>query len=113
LGWLVMLLILWPIVMASVGCIVGFFIGRLAPDQADPELWNPGTMALGGACVFAVAGLLIGVRKASLLRGQPDMIHARREELRREMEYRLAHSERPDDSGESDNTDWPPNGRVS
>jgi hypothetical protein len=93
LGWLVMLLILWPIVMAAVGSIVGYFVGRLAPDDVDPEVWNPGVGALVGAGAFALAGLAIGARKATALRGRLDQIHARREELRQEIERRLADSE--------------------
>jgi hypothetical protein len=93
LGWLVMLLILWPIVMAAVGSIVGYFVGRLAPADADPEVWNPGVGALIGAGVFALAGLAIGARKATALRGRLDQIHARREELRPEVERRLADCE--------------------
>ena len=37
LGWLVMLLVLWPIVMAAVGSIIGYFVGRLAPRTADED----------------------------------------------------------------------------
>jgi hypothetical protein len=90
LGWLVMLVILWPIVMAATGSIIGFFVGRIAPANADPELWNPGTGALVGAVVFAAAGVIVGVRKAGHLRHQLDAIHARREELRQEVDRRLA-----------------------
>jgi hypothetical protein len=111
-GWLAMLLVLWPIVMASVGCIIGFFIGRLASNQADPEVWNPATMALGSASVFAVVGLLIGARKASVLRGKLDVIHNRREELRHEMQQRLGRSDRTDKSDPPDNNDWVPGDRV-
>jgi hypothetical protein len=45
-------------------------------------------MALSGAVIFAIAGLVIGVRKAAMLRLRLEEIHARREELRREMERR-------------------------
>jgi hypothetical protein len=100
LGWLVMLLILWPIVMAAVGSIVGYFVGRLAPGGADPEVWNPGVGALIGAGVFALAGLAIGARKATALRGRLDQIHARREELRQEVERRLAESESAESAGD-------------
>jgi hypothetical protein len=106
LGWLVMLLILWPIVMAAVGSIVGYFVGRLAPDDANPQVWNPGIGALIGAGAFALAGLAIGACKASALRGRLDQIHARREELRQEMERRLADSEETGSASER-------NGRAS
>ncbi len=89
LGWLVMLVILWPIVMGATGSILGFFVGRIAPENADPELWNPGKGALVGALVFATAGVVIGVRKAGHLRQQLDAIHARREEMRIEVDRRL------------------------
>ena len=85
-----MLVILWPIVMAATGSIIGFFVGRIAPANADPELWNPGMGALVGAVVFAAAGVIVGVRKAGHLRHQLDAIHARREEMRREVDRRLA-----------------------
>jgi hypothetical protein len=101
-----MLLILWPIVMAAVGSIVGYLVGRLAPDDANPAVWNPGVGALIGAGVFALAGLAIGARKASALRGRLDEIHARREELRQEIERRLADSEAAELAGDS-------NGRAS
>jgi hypothetical protein len=96
-GWLVMLLILWPIVMAAVGSIIGFFVGRLAPEGANQRVWNPATGALAGAGVFAAAGLAIGVRKASMLRGRLEQIHARREELRQEMIRRMADVDRASD----------------
>jgi hypothetical protein len=89
LGWLVMLLILWPIVMAATGSILGFFVGRMAPANADPELWNPAMGAMIGAAVFAAAGVVVGVRKAGHLRQQLDAIHARREEMRIEVDRRL------------------------
>jgi hypothetical protein len=79
--------------MAAVGSIIGFFVGRMSPEGVDPKAWNPGMGALAGAGVFAVLGLIIGIRKASALRGRLDAIHARREELRHEME-RLARAER-------------------
>jgi hypothetical protein len=101
LGWLVMLLILWPIVMAAVGSILGYFVGRLAPGDANPQVWNPGVGALIGAGAFALAGLAIGARKASALRGRLDQIHARREELRQEIEQRLADSEAAESAGDS------------
>jgi hypothetical protein len=104
LGWLVMLLILWPIVMAAVGSIIGYFVGRLAPDDANRRIWNPGVGALAGAGVFALAGLAIGLRKASFIRGRLDQIHARREELRQEIERRLADSDRGDSA--SDRNGW-------
>ena len=106
LGWLVMLLILWPIVMASVGSIIGFFVGRLAPDRVDPRIWNPGTVALGGACLFAAVGLAIGARKASVLRGRLEQIHARREELRLEVERRLGNGADKTGLDSSDRGDW-------
>jgi hypothetical protein len=106
LGWLVMLLILWPIVMAAVGSIIGYFVGRLAPGNADPQVWNPGVGALIGAGAFALAGLAIGARKASALRGRLDQIHARRDELRQEIERRLAASEASESASDS-------NGRAS
>jgi hypothetical protein len=40
--------------------------------------------------VFAAAGVIVGVRKAGHLRHQLDAIHARREELRQEVDRRLA-----------------------
>jgi hypothetical protein len=86
LGWLAMLVVLWPIVMAAVGSIIGFFVGRMSPEGIDPQVWNPGTGALAGAGVFALFGLVIGIRKASGLRHRLDTIHARREELRLEVE---------------------------
>jgi uncharacterized membrane protein len=90
LGWLIMLLVLWPIVMAAVGSIVGFFAGRLSPDGVDPQLWNPGVGALVGTGVFALVGLVVGIRKANALRDRLDEIHARREELRHEVDRRQA-----------------------
>jgi hypothetical protein len=104
LGWLVMLLILWPIVMAAVGSILGYFVGRLAPGDANPQVWNPGVGALIGAGAFALAGLAIGARKASALRGRLDQIHARREELRQEIEQRLADNEAAEAA--SDSNGW-------
>jgi hypothetical protein len=104
LGWLVMLLVLWPIVMAAVGSIVGFFAGRLAPAGVDPQIWNPGVGALVGTGVFALIGLLIGIRKASALRGRLDEIHARREELRHEVERRQAAGERANPASEQGST---------
>lgn len=106
LGWLVMLLILWPIVMAAVGSIIGYFVGRLAPDDANPRVWNPGMGALIGAGAFALAGLAIGARKASAIRVRLDQIHARREELRQEIERRLAESEAAESASDT-------NGRAS
>ncbi len=87
-----MLLLLWPIVMAAAGSVLGFFVGRLAPADIDRRLWNPGIGALFGAAVFAIAGVAIGIRKVARLRGRLAEIHSRREELRREMERRLAHA---------------------
>ena len=112
LGWLVMLAILWPIVMAAVGSIIGYFVGRLAPEGFDQRVWNPGAMALGGAAVFALVGIVIGIRKASRLRRRLDEIHMRREELRQEMERRLAAGGRRDSRGMSENSDWAPDGRA-
>ena len=109
LGWLIMLAILWPIVMATVGSIVGFFIGRLAPEGVDGRIWNPATLALGGAGLFALAGIVIGIRKASLLRRKLDEIHMRRDDLRREMERRLADSNGKTGRGRSERA---PDGRV-
>jgi hypothetical protein len=106
LGWLVMLLILWPIVMAAVGSILGYFVGRLAPDDADRQVWNPGVGALIGAGAFALAGLAIGARKATALRGRLEQIHARREELRQEIERRLGDNEAAESARDS-------NGRAS
>ncbi len=102
LGWLVMLAILWPIVMAAVGSIVGFFVGRLAPEGVDGRLWNPATLALGGAAVFALVGVVIGLRKAAVLRRKLHEIHMRREDLRRETERRLAASRGQADWGRSE-----------
>jgi hypothetical protein len=104
LGWLIMLLILWPIVMAAAGSIIGYFVGRAAPDDVDPEVWNPAIGALIGAGAFALAGLAIGARKASALRGRLDQIHARREELRQEVERRLAEHEAAESA--SDRNGW-------
>jgi hypothetical protein len=109
LGWLVMLAILWPIVMAAVGSILGFFVGRLAPDGVEARIWNPASMALGGAAVFALAGIVIGLRKAAVLRRKLDEIHMRRDDLRREMEHRLAVSDGKADRGRSERA---PDGRV-
>jgi hypothetical protein len=81
-----MLVVLWPIVMAAVGSIIGFFVGRLSPEGVDPQVWNPGMGALIGASVFAVFGLIIGIRKALALRSRLDAIYARRDELRHELE---------------------------
>jgi hypothetical protein len=94
LGWLVMLLLLWPIVMATVGTIIGFFVGRLSPHGFDPRFWNPATLALAGGGVFAVFGLVIGIRKVSILRQRLEEIHRRREELRHEMERRASGPQR-------------------
>jgi len=107
LGWLVMLLVLWPIVMGAVGSILGFFAGRLSPQGVDPAVWNPGIGALAGTVLFAILGLLIGIRRASTLRGRLDDIHARREELRQEMERRLA-----DTGTKTETTGRAPDGRV-
>jgi uncharacterized membrane protein len=112
LGWLVMLAILWPIVMAAVGSIIGYFLGRLAPDGIDRRTWNPGTMALGGAALFALVGIVIGLRKASRLRRRLDEIHMRREELRQEMERRLADADGKTGRGRSESNDWAPDGRA-
>ena len=88
LGWLVMLVILWPIVMAAAGSILGFFVGRLSFDQIDPTVWNPAIGALAGAVLFSMAGFCIGFRKAMRLRGRLNEIHARREEIRQELRRR-------------------------
>ena len=112
LGWLIMLAILWPIVMAAVGSIIGFCLGRLAPEGIDRNVWNPGAMALVGAAVFAVAGIVIGIRKAITLRGRLDEIHSRREELRQELERRRANAEAKPGRGRSQNNDWAPDGRA-
>ncbi|MEX2141712.1 MAG: hypothetical protein WD894_20775 [Pirellulales bacterium] len=112
LGWLVMLAILWPIVMAAVGSIIGYFLGRLAPEDMDQRIWNPGTTALGGAAVFALIGIVIGLRKASMLRRQLEEIHLRREELRQEMERRRADGSGKTGRGRSESNDWAPDGRA-
>ena len=109
LGWLIMLAILWPIVMAAVGSIVGYFLGRLTPDGVDRETWNPGTMAAGGAATFALIGIAIGLRKASGLRRRLDEIHMRREELRQELERRRAEAEGKTGRGRSERA---PDGRA-
>ncbi len=85
LGWLVMLVILWPIVMAATGSLLGFFAGRLTFENIEPNAWNPAIGALFGALLFAVAGFFIGFRKALRLRARLDEIHARREEIRQEL----------------------------
>jgi hypothetical protein len=107
LGWLIMLVILWPIVMGAVGSILGYFAGRLLPQGVDPATWNPGVGALAGTILFVVLGLLIGIRRASALRGRLDDIHARREELRQEVERRLA-----DGGSKTTTTGRAPDGRV-
>lgn len=89
LGWLIMLVILWPLVMGLTGLIIGFFVGRLRIASFPPEAWNPGTVAVVCGLVFASAGVVIGIRKARNLRGRLDDIHARREELRQEVERRM------------------------
>jgi hypothetical protein len=113
LGWLAMLVVLWPIVMAAVGSVIGFFLGRLSPDGVDPKVWNPGTGALVGAGVLALVGLVIGIRKASALRRRLDSIHARREELRHELE-RLGHGrgDLGDDDADADAGDLATDGRA-
>ena len=45
---------------AAVGSIIGYFVGRLAPDDVNPRVWNPGMGALIGAGAFALVGLAIG-----------------------------------------------------
>jgi uncharacterized membrane-anchored protein YhcB (DUF1043 family) len=111
LGWLVMLLLLWPTVMAAVGCIIGFFLGRLTPEGVDPRLWNPGVGALAGAALLAVIGVVIGIRKATRLRRRLDEIHARRQELRFEMERRRAQTDSSHFSDQqSDQSDLAPGG---
>jgi hypothetical protein len=110
LGWLVMLAILWPMVMGAVGSIIGFCLGRLAPDGVDRTIWNPGTLAIGGAAIFAMIGIVIGIRKAVTLRRRLDEIHSRREELRQEMERIRSDSERA--RGRGDDNDWTPAGRA-
>jgi hypothetical protein len=107
-----MLAILWPIVMAAVGSIIGFCLGRLAPDSLDQRVWNPGIMALGGAAVFALIGIVIGIRKAMTLRRRLDEIHSRREELRGELERRRADAGGKAGRGGSENNDWAPDGRA-
>jgi len=88
LGWLVTLVILWPIVMAMTGSIIGFFAGRLTFENIDIDVWNPAIGALSGAVLFAAIGFCIGFRKAKHLRGRLDEIHARREEIRQELRRR-------------------------
>ena len=112
LGWLIMLAILWPIVMAAVGSIIGFCLGRLAPADVDQRVWNPGTLALSGAAVFAVAGILIGIRKAVTLRRRLDEIHCRREELRQELERRRADAAGKLGRDGRESNDWAPDGRA-
>ncbi|MDZ4819353.1 MAG: hypothetical protein SGJ20_10310 [Planctomycetota bacterium] len=85
LGWLTMLVVMWPVVMGLSGAIVGYLIGRITEDMLEHDLWNPSTATLVGGIGAGLVGLLIGLRKATSLRAQLDQIHARRQELREEI----------------------------
>ncbi len=94
-GWLAMLVVLWPIVMAFCCAVVGFLIGRMTPAGVAAELWNPRNGAVAGAAVGAGIGVPLGFYHANKVRTRLNSIHLQREQLRAEIQKRRAALEQP------------------